>query len=75
MNDKGMDLGDLDILSVFNSDCVILIGPCTHSYKCKKQEKTVSSPHENRDEPFESSKNHVVNAGQSGQPGLLGRAS
>lgn len=43
VNDKGLDLGDLDILSAFESDLVVRIRSCTHDTNSEQHEDTVDS--------------------------------
>lgn len=38
VNDKGMDLGDLDILSALDSDLVVRVGSCVHGSNAGKHE-------------------------------------
>lgn len=44
VNDKGVDLGDLDILSILHSDLVVRDGPCAHGSKAKENQDESSSP-------------------------------
>lgn len=53
VNDKGVDLGDLDILSIFDSDLVVRAGPCAHGFKAKEYQNDSSSPVVNCDDALE----------------------
>lgn len=54
VNDKGVDLGDLDILSALNSDLVIQAGPCAHELEAKENQEDSSSPSVSKDGAPES---------------------
>lgn len=38
VNNKGVDLGDLDILSIFNSDGVVFLKPCKHDNRAEEHD-------------------------------------
>lgn len=52
VNDKGVDLGDLDILSIFESDLVVRARPCSHGFRAylKESEGDSRSPDVKRDD-------------------------